>query len=123
MLISENNIRRLARTMLFSESSKKVFEANYSPSNGGIGLGANDQFNSNSTIYDRHGPMPVETKEDVQTSNQNNSITKTQLPASKHDLNVYVSDILNLYVDLSASGDEICDLAKKIENGIKGFEQ
>ena len=120
MLISENNIRRLARTMLFSESSNKIFEANYSPSNGGKG----NPFSKVglATKHDQPGPQnPIISKEDVPGLDQNNVTTKTPLPTSKQDLNVYVADLLNRFVDLSRSGGEIGELAGRIEDSIKGL--
>lgn len=122
MLISENNIRRLARTMLFSESSNKIFEFNLSPSNGGNGDAQGDKFKGYGTKHDRPGPQnPIISKEDVPGLDQNNVMTKTPLPTSKQDLNVYVADLLNRFVDLSRSGSEIGELAGRIEDCIKGL--
>jgi hypothetical protein len=120
MLISENNIRRLARTMLFSESSKKVFEANYSPSNGGNGDAQGNPF-SRPGLATKHDQPGSQNPINSAGLDQNNVTTKPPLPTSKHDLNVYVTDLLNSFVDLSTAGSEIGNLAKKIEDCIKGF--
>lgn len=58
MLISEKAVRIFARSILFENNENvDLMEINFSPSNGGLGLGANDQFNTNRSFHDRPTKM------------------------------------------------------------------
>lgn len=139
MLISEKVIRVFARSLLFENSeSIDLNEINFSPSNGGIGLGANDQWKTNRSFHDKPTKMTdwqdnekqnkLDNKNLIDVNNSSSSsIDYTNIDNVKNSSCSNPNDFklkVNLEIDnigLDVDNDDLDDALMKITNVIKGM--